>query len=156
MTARTRVTFSSKATVTAESTAIEKQTLNVPPVVDARAVRRLGSIDVVTVRPLVVIGVGLGATGTAKLAGAKVIKARFDRWGYPAWSRIVTGAIEIGVAATAVSALRDPQARPVAAVGTLCAMAGAITTHARAGDSAMNYVPPIGLAAAAVATLAGR
>jgi hypothetical protein len=110
----------------------------------------------VTVKPLVVIGVGFGATGTGKLAGAKVIKERFDRWGYPAWSRIVTGAVEVGIAATAIAALRDPQARPVAAAGTLFAMTGAIATHARAGDSAVNFVPAIGLAAAAVATLAGR
>jgi hypothetical protein len=119
-------------------------------------VRRLGRIDVLTVKPLAVIGVGLGATGTAKLAGAKVTKERFDRWGYPAWSRIVMGAFEVGIAAAAISALRDPQARPVAAFGTLCSMTGAIATHARAGDSALNYVPAIGLAAAAVATLAGR
>jgi hypothetical protein len=119
-------------------------------------VRRQDRIDVVTVKPLVVIGVGLGATGTAKLAGAKAIKERFDRWGYPPWSRIASGAIEVGIAAAATSALRDPQARPVAAFGTLCAMTGAIATHARAGDSAVNYLPAIGLAAAAVATLAGR
>jgi hypothetical protein len=118
--------------------------------------RGLDRIDIVTVKPLVVIGVGLGATGTSKLAGAKVIKQRFDRWGYPAWSRIVSGAIEVGIAATAVSALRDPEARPVAALGTLCAMTGAVATHARAGDSAVNYVPAMGLAAAAVAALAGR
>ena len=122
----------------------------------APAVRRLDTIDVVTVNPLVVIGVGLGATGTAKLAGVKVTTERFDRWGYPAWLRIVMGAVEVGTAAAAISALRDPKARPVAALGTPGCMTGAIATHARAGDSAPNYVPAIGLAAAAVATLAGR
>jgi hypothetical protein len=111
---------------------------------------------VVKVNPLALIGAGLGAAGTAKLAGVSFTKENFERWGYPAWSRIVVGAIEVGVAAAAFSGLRDPQARPVAALGTLCAMTGAIATHARAGDSAPNYAPPIGLAAAAVASLLGR
>lgn len=109
-----------------------------------------------TVNPLALIGVGLGAAGTAKLAGANFTKENFERWGYPAWSRTVVGAIEVGVAAAAISALRDPQARAVAALGTLCAMTCAIATHARAGDSAPNYLPPIGLAAAAAAALMRR
>jgi DoxX-like family len=110
----------------------------------------------VTPESLALIAVGLGAAGTAKLAGANFTKENFARWGYPAWSRSVVGAIEVGIAAAAISALRDPEARPVAALGTLCAMTGAVATHAHAGDSAPNYLPPIGLAAAAVATLVGR
>jgi peptidoglycan/LPS O-acetylase OafA/YrhL len=106
--------------------------------------------------PLLFIGVGLGAAGTAKLAGANFTRANFERWGYPGPARFVVGGIEVGVAATALAALGDRQSRPVAALGTLCTMAGAIATHAHAGDSAPNYVPAAAFVAAAVAVLAGR
>lgn len=103
--------------------------------------------------PLALIAVGLGAAGTAKLADTQFTKHNFDRWGYPDPARFVVGAIEVGVAAAAVAGLRCPEVRPVAAVGTLCAMASALATHVRAGDSAPNYFPPMLLAAAAIAVL---
>jgi hypothetical protein len=106
--------------------------------------------------PLALITVGLGAAGTGKLAGVQVTKDNFSRWGYPASARIVVGAIEVGVAAAGLSAFRSPEARPVAALGTLCSMAGAVATHAHAGDSAPNYVPPVVLAAAALVVLLER
>ncbi len=104
--------------------------------------------------PLVLIAVGLGGAGVAKLASTRFTVENFARWGYPEPSRHVIGAIEVGVAA-AVAALRSPGARPVAAVGTLCSMAGALATHLRAHDSAPNLIPPSLLAAAAVRVLAG-
>ncbi len=103
--------------------------------------------------PLALIAVGLGAAGTAKLAAAKFTKDNFDRWGYPDPARFVIGSIEVGVAAAAAAGLRSPEVRPVAAVGTLCAMAGALATHIRAGDSAPNYFPPMLLAAAGITVL---
>jgi hypothetical protein len=106
--------------------------------------------------PLVLITVGLGAAGAVKLAGAQFTKDNFSRWGYPASARIAVGGIEVGVAAIGLSAFRSPESRPVAAVGTLCSMAGAAATHAHAGDSAQNYVPPALLAAAAIAVLVQR
>jgi hypothetical protein len=116
----------------------------------------MGTIVSVRIQPLSIIAVGMGAAGSGKLAGVQITRDNFSRWGYPDFSRIVVGGIEVGIAATAVSALRDPESRPVAAVGTLLSMAGAIATHARAGDSAPNYVPAAALAAAALAVLAGR
>jgi uncharacterized membrane protein YphA (DoxX/SURF4 family) len=113
-------------------------------------------VRAVPVKPLQFIAFGLGASGTAKLAGAQLTKDNFARWGYPPQARIAVGAIEVGVAASALAAMRDPVARPVAALGTLCTMAGAIATHATAGDSAPNYVPTIPFLLAAVAVLAGR
>ena len=104
---------------------------------------------------LALIAAGLGGAGVAKLASTRFTVENFARWGYPEPSRHVIGAIEVGVAAAAVAALRSPGARPVAAVGTLCSMAGALATHIRARDSAPNFIPPSLLAAAAVRVLAG-
>lgn len=103
---------------------------------------------------LALIGAGLGAAGAAKLASTKFTRDNFARWGYPDPARFVIGAIEVGVAGAAIAGMRAREARPVAAIGTLCSMAGALATHIRAGDSAPNYVPPTLLAAAAVRVLA--
>ena len=103
---------------------------------------------------LAVIAAGLGLAGSAKLAGADFTEKNFRRWGYPDPARFVVGAIEVGVAASAIGALRASGARPVAAVGTLCAMAGALATHVRARDTAPNYAPPLLLTGAALIALA--
>jgi hypothetical protein len=116
----------------------------------------MGTIVNVRTQPVSIIAVGMGVAGSAKLAGLQPVRDNFSRWGYPDFSRIVVGGIEVGIAATAVSALGHPESRPVAAVGTLLSMVGAIATHAKAGDSAPNYVPVAALAAAALAVLAGR
>jgi hypothetical protein len=108
------------------------------------------------ISPLSSIAFGLGAAGAGKLAGVQITRDNFKRWGYPDAARIVVGGIEVGVAATALAARRDPGARAIAAVGTLLSMAGAGATHARAGDSLPNYVPVAGLAVAALAVLAGK
>lgn len=110
-------------------------------------------LDAAQALPLALIAAGLGAAGAAKLAGASFTADNFERWGYPDPARFVIGAIEVGVAAAALGGLRNPPARPVAAAGTLCSMAGALATHIRAGDSAPNFVPPLLLAAAAVSVL---
>ncbi len=111
--------------------------------------------DVQARASLGLIGAGLGGAGVAKLASAQFTRDNFERWGYPDPARFVIGAIEVGVAGPALAGLRSPQARPVAAIGTLCAMAGALATHIRAGDSAPNYLPPTLLVAAAVGVLVG-
>jgi DoxX-like family len=103
--------------------------------------------------PLLLIGAGLGATGVANLAGSPLIKREFERFGYPDSIRTVVGAIEVGVAATAVAGLRDTQARRIAALGTLASMTGAIATHRRVGDPAYRMVPALVLTAAALAVL---
>lgn len=107
-------------------------------------------------RPLMLITAVLGAAGSGKLAGVQITRDNFERWGYSQPARIVVGGIEVGVAATGLAALRSPEARPVVAIGTLCTMAGAAATHARAGDAAYNYLPVALLVGAALAVLAGR
>ena len=107
-------------------------------------------------RSLIAISVGLGASGAGKLAGAPITKTNFAKWGYPKGARIVVGAIELGIAGAALAAMKDPEARPVAAVGTMCAMTGAIATHAKAGESPLMMIPAAALLAAGVAALIGR
>ena len=108
----------------------------------------------VTRGALGVIAAGLGFAGSAKLAGTEFTEKNFKRWGYPDPARFVIGAIEVGLAGAAVGAQRAPGARPVAATGTLCAMACALGTHIKARDTAPNYGPPILLTAAALIALA--
>ncbi len=103
---------------------------------------------------LALIGAGLGAAGAAKLASTKFTRDNFARWGCPDPARFVIGAIEVGVAGAAIAVVRAPEARPVATIGTLGSMAGALATHSRAGDSAHNDVPPALLAAAGAHVLA--
>jgi hypothetical protein len=107
-------------------------------------------------RSLLAISIGLGAAGAGKLAGVQMTKDNFAKWGYPKGARIAVGAIEVGIAASALSAMKDPEARPIAAVGTLCAMSGAIATHARAGESPLMMIPAAALLAAGLAALIGR
>lgn len=107
-------------------------------------------------RSLIAISIGVGAAGVGKLAGVPITKANFAKWGYPKGARIVVGAIEVGIAGAALSAMKDPEARPIAAVGTMCAMTGAIATHARAKEHPVMMIPAAGLFAAGVAALIGR
>ena len=107
-------------------------------------------------RSLIAISVGLGAAGAGKLAGAQLTKDNFAKWGYPKGARIAVGAIEVGIAGAALSAMKDPEARPVAAIGTMCAMSGALATHVRAGDSPLMMIPAGALLAAGLAALIGR
>jgi hypothetical protein len=107
-------------------------------------------------KSLLAITIGLGAAGAGKLAGIQITKDNFAKWGYPKGARIAVGGIEVGIAAAALAAQKDPEARPVAAVGTLCAMSGALATHARAGDSPLEMIPAAALAAAGLAALISR
>ena len=106
--------------------------------------------------PLQVIAVGMGFAGGFKLSANKMTRSYFEHWGYGQSARVVVGAIEVGIASTAVAAMRDPTARPIAAIGTLAAMACAIATHAQAHDAAPNYAMPVPFVVAAAAVLAGR
>lgn len=107
-------------------------------------------------RSLTAIAVGLGAAGSGKLVGVPITKSNFAKWGYPKGARIAVGAAEIGVAGAALSAMKDPEARPVAALGTIGLMAGAVATHLRAGESPLMAVPAALLLVVGVAALAGR
>jgi hypothetical protein len=107
-----------------------------------------------TLDPLPALAVVFGAAGGAKLAGAGSIKTNFARWGYPAWSRLVVGAVEVTIAASALRGTTDAGARKLAGAGALLTMAGAIATHARAGDAPQNFIAPVVLGVLGVAALA--
>jgi hypothetical protein len=103
-----------------------------------------------------VIAAALGVAGGANLAGAEAVKREFEHFGYPEDVRVLVGAIEVGVAATACAGLLVPAAQRVAGVGALCAMAGAFASHTRVGDPLLKRTPAVVVAAAALVVLAGR
>ncbi len=99
------------------------------------------------------IAAGMAFGGAAKLANVEATTVNFAKWGYPDPAKYVIGAIELGIAGSALAEIRSRGARPVAGVGTLCAMACALATQIRSGDNAPNSAPPLALTAAAVVVL---
>jgi uncharacterized membrane protein YphA (DoxX/SURF4 family) len=76
-------------------------------------------------------------SGSTKLAGGQMHIDNFLRWGYPAWFRLIVGAIEV------VSALLLllPRTAPYAAGAIVVTMVGAVGTHLVAGEASMAVVP---------------
>lgn len=109
---------------------------------------------IVTVRRVKVISAtrfGLAAvflaSGAGKLAGSQFATDSFARWGYPDWSRLLVGALEVaGAIGLAVRVTAS-----MAAGGLALLMAGAAVTHLRTpGEAALALVPVV-LAAVLVA-----
>lgn len=76
------------------------------------------------------------ASGGMKLAGAQMQLDNFERYGYPQWSRPLTGAIEVAGAAGMVAGLFVDQIAITAAVALGVTMIGAAYTDIR-------YSPPM-------------
>lgn len=97
-----------------------------------RAESSKGLETAVIVVSVVLTIVFLGA-GAAKLAGADTYVQTFAGWGYPQWSRLLIGALEILFAI----ALWIPRARAIGGIGLSILMLGAIVSYARhdAGQS---------------------
>jgi putative oxidoreductase len=103
----------------------------------------------------VVLGLAFLAAGGSKLAGVKQQVDSFNRYGYPQWFRLVTGAAEIaggvglfvGIGVTWLAAL--------AGLWLVGVMAGALVTHLRIHDRLQQMLPPLVLLvlAAGVAAL---
>jgi len=96
-------------------------------------------------RPVAVALIGILAlifvlTGTSKLVGssAQPWNRRFARWGYPAGSAAIVGALEIlcGVG------LLIPKTRRAAAITVIAIMIGAACTHLIAGEFP-RLIPPL-------------
>ena len=83
----------------------------------------------------------LGA-GSQKLAATDQMTEEFDRYGYPQWFRIFTGAVEMTGAAGMLLGLFRPAVTPFAALLLSATMVGALATHIRLGDPAKNLAPP--------------
>lgn len=71
--------------------------------------------------------------GFAQIAGVAGVAESFAQWGYPSWFRVVIGVMELAGAAL----LLVPRASPIAAVGLIVLMAGAVYTHAVSGQYPM-------------------
>ncbi len=111
------------------------------------------SAQTVLARPEWAIAAVIGASGAAKLAGARFTRENFKRWGYADWWRPAIGAVEVGTAVAAVIGRQSSVARRAAAIGTLSTMGGAIATHTMADEPTYNVIPALALAGLAVATL---
>ena len=96
----------------------------------------------------------LGAGGQ-KLAGTDQMVEEFDRYGYPQWFRIFTGAVEVTGAAGLLVGFFRPVITPLAALLLTATMVGALATHIRLGDPAKNMAPPAVLLAMATTVLVG-
>ena len=93
---------------------------------------------------LVILAVGFGAAGIAKLVGVQMMRDNFERWPVPAWSRPVVGAVEVGIAVLSVMGLAGSDgAVQIAAIIALWVMVGAIVVHAMAGDKIQEVAPAI-------------
>jgi hypothetical protein len=113
----------------------------------------MASEKTIIVGPEPVIAAVIGASGTAKLAGAEFTKQNFKRWGYADWWRPAIGVVEVGTAAAALLGMRSGAARKAAAICTLATMGGAIATHTIHSEPKYTLIPPLLLATLAVASL---
>lgn len=96
-------------------------------------------------------------SGASKLASANEMVDDFDRFRYPQWFRVVTGAAEIGSALGLFAGLFRPLFTPIAGLLLSAMMTGALATHKRIKDPAKKKVPPAVLLGLAVfVTVTGR
>lgn len=109
---------------------------------------------VVVVLQAILALVFLGAGGS-KLAGAQMQVANFQRYGYPQWFRLVTGAVEVIGAAGMAAGIWVEDLAIAAAVLLAVTMVGAVYTDARHSPPAM-VIPPLVLLVLSVAVLVLR
>jgi hypothetical protein len=91
--------------------------------------------------------------GAAKIAGAGIMRADARRFGfsYTAYRRI--GLTEVAAAAGLITGLFLWPVGVAAAVGVVCLMVGAVTTHLRAEDPPSRLIGPVAVALLATATI---
>lgn len=109
----------------------------------------------VTKIPQVLLGAAFLGAGGQKLAATDQMVEEFDRYGYPQWFRVFTGAVEVTGAAGMLAGLFRPAFAPFAALLLSATMVGALFTHVRLRDPAKNMVPPSVLLALSATVLAG-
>lgn len=90
------------------------------------------------------LGLVMLAAGIAKLIGVDLVVADFDRYGYPAWFRFVTGGIEaIGGLGLLAGLVFAPILAVLGGLLVVATMAGAILTHRfRVDDPLWRFVGP--------------
>lgn len=88
------------------------------------------------------LGLAMVGAGGAKLAGVEFLIEEFERYGYPQWFRLVTGAIQV---VAGLGLLMSLVAIPLLALGggllIAVTMTGGLLTHVRIGDSLEEMVP---------------
>lgn len=103
----------------------------------------------------VVLALVFAASGLMKLIGAQMQVANFERYGYPQWFRLVTGAIEALGAIGMVAGLFEEDFAIAAAVLLGVTMVGAAYTDLRRSPPPV-VVAPLVLLALNVAVIALR
>jgi len=92
-----------------------------------------------------VLGLTFLFVGSQKLRGAEHMKASFTRFGYPSWLRLLTGVMEVSSGAVMLGGLARPCLVPMAGAVLGVSLSGALSTHARVGDSPRAFIAPAGL-----------
>ena len=88
------------------------------------------------------LGLMFLGSGGSKLAGAPDMVDDFDRFRYPQWFRVVTGAAEVGGALGLLLGLVRPALTPFAGLLLGATMTGALATHAKVADPGEKFAPP--------------
>ena len=81
-------------------------------------------------------------SGGSKLVGNNEMVDDFDRYRYPEWFRVATGAVEVGGALGLLLGIFRPALTPLAGLLLGATMTGALATHAKVKDPAANGVTP--------------
>lgn len=79
---------------------------------------------------IVVLTLGMVGAGMIKLVGLEDVVVLFENWGFPAWSRIIIGMIELSIGVC----IFIPQTRKYALVALLLEMLVASSIHIYFGE----------------------
>lgn len=96
----------------------------------------------------VVVAVLFMVAGVVNLAGPGALKRDFARWGYPAWFRLLCGALELSSAALLVG----PQTRGIGLMLAGAVMIGALFTLLRNREPFGHLAPALIFSALVMAT----
>ena len=88
------------------------------------------------------LGLMFLGSGGSKLAGAPDMVDDFDRFRYPQWFRVVTGAVEVGGALGLLLGFARPALTPLVGALLGATMTGAVATHKRIEDPAGKVMTP--------------
>ena len=101
----------------------------------------------------VVLGLLFVAIGSMTVAGRKMFVENFQRFGYPQWFRVVTGALEVLGGLGLLIGIWFPLLAALASAGLTLVMLGAVFTQVRTRESWQKVAFPllVGLLAVVVA-----
>lgn len=99
-----------------------------------------------------IVAVLFAVAGVVNLAGYGAVKRNFARWGYPAWFRLLCGALELLSAAL----LAGQQARGLGLTLAGAIMIGALVTLLRNREPFGHLAPALIFSALVVVTVALR